>query len=214
LIATRYKDTNPGSSKAAVVAPIFKHGEGRGTVGCIVENPPIFLSEGDALQVIKEELKRAGLNLSKKNVEMKEISIPSHVEDYSGSKIEIREIPGRDMPQKVDFFDQEKKVAVEYVSISDYFKNGGASSRSTVQSYEFATVAESLRNKSMKEGKDIYMGVFYDPAVFVDDEILQEKTDWKKMWEEKREKGTTEAKALLREQVIDFIGWLKGQGVI
>jgi hypothetical protein len=45
---------NPAQAKAvAVVAPIFQHGEGRGATGCIVMSPPVFLSEEEALQVIR-----------------------------------------------------------------------------------------------------------------------------------------------------------------
>jgi radical SAM protein with 4Fe4S-binding SPASM domain len=38
----------------AIVAPIFNHGEGRAADGCEVVNPPVFLSEQDAMQVIGE----------------------------------------------------------------------------------------------------------------------------------------------------------------
>lgn len=51
--------TSPASHlsvRPAVVAPIFVHGEGRGATGCEVINPPVFLSEQDAMQVIREEL--------------------------------------------------------------------------------------------------------------------------------------------------------------
>src|ERR1035438_3198523 len=40
---------------ASHVAPLFIHGEGRGAFGCVATNPPIFLSEDEAKQVIREE---------------------------------------------------------------------------------------------------------------------------------------------------------------
>ena len=46
------------------VAPIFKHGEGRGATGCIVVSPPVFLSEEEALQIVKEELAKHGVQLA------------------------------------------------------------------------------------------------------------------------------------------------------
>lgn len=52
----------------AVVAPIFEHGEGRGATGCVVVNPPVFLSEQDAMQVIREELPKSGVSLSEGSV--------------------------------------------------------------------------------------------------------------------------------------------------
>ena len=48
---------NPTQTNAvAIVAPIFQHGEGRGATGCIVMSPPVFLSEEEALLVVREEL--------------------------------------------------------------------------------------------------------------------------------------------------------------
>jgi hypothetical protein len=48
---------NPAQTNAvAIVAPIFRHGEGFGATGCIVMSPPVLLSEEEALQVIREEM--------------------------------------------------------------------------------------------------------------------------------------------------------------
>ena len=74
--------TNP-TVKHAIVAPIFVHGEGRGAVGCVVVNPPVFLSEQDAMQVIREELKKAGVVLSDNKVPLHGISIPQHREVWT-----------------------------------------------------------------------------------------------------------------------------------
>ncbi len=46
------------------VAPIFEHGEGRGATGCVVISPPVFLSEEEALQIVKEELAKHGVKLA------------------------------------------------------------------------------------------------------------------------------------------------------
>jgi hypothetical protein len=55
---------NPTQTNAvAIVAPIFVHGEGRGATGCIVMAPPVFLSEEEALQVIREEMATRGVQL-------------------------------------------------------------------------------------------------------------------------------------------------------
>ena len=35
------------------VTPIFEHGTGRGATGCIVVSSPVFLSEEEAMQVIR-----------------------------------------------------------------------------------------------------------------------------------------------------------------
>jgi hypothetical protein len=43
------------------VAPIFKHGEGRGATGCVVMTPPVFLSEEEGMQILREELAKHGI---------------------------------------------------------------------------------------------------------------------------------------------------------
>jgi hypothetical protein len=48
-----------------VVAPIFEHGEGRGATGCVVVTFPVFLSEEEAMQVIREELAEHGIDLTR-----------------------------------------------------------------------------------------------------------------------------------------------------
>ena len=46
-----------------VVAPIFAHGDGRAYMGCVAVSSPVFLSEEEALQIIKEELAKEGIEL-------------------------------------------------------------------------------------------------------------------------------------------------------
>jgi len=47
---------------APVLAEALQH-DGRGSIGCIAVNPPTFLSEAEALELIRNELKAAGLGL-------------------------------------------------------------------------------------------------------------------------------------------------------
>ena len=44
---------------AIAVAPIFEHGEGRLATGCIVITPPVFLSEEEGMQILREEFAKA-----------------------------------------------------------------------------------------------------------------------------------------------------------
>ena len=68
----------------AIVAPVFLHGEGRGATGCIVVSPPAFLSEEEALQVIREQLNAAGVELTQFNVEFKAVEIPQRSTKWPG----------------------------------------------------------------------------------------------------------------------------------
>jgi len=61
------------------------------------------------------------------------------------------------------------------------------------------------------------VGIFYDPMPDCTEEQLEElrtarysEDALKKFETEQKEK----AKGLLREQIIDFLNWLKGQGII
>jgi len=53
------KEDNRDSETQSVprVAPIFIHGDGRGSFGCVSVAPPAFLSEEEAFDVIHEEAK-------------------------------------------------------------------------------------------------------------------------------------------------------------
>lgn len=58
------------------VAPIFEHGVGHGAFGCQAVNPPVFLSEEEARQVIVEEGKRAGIFFSPDSITLPDIKVP------------------------------------------------------------------------------------------------------------------------------------------
>ena len=207
----------PASSSAAVVAPIFEHGEGRGATGCIAVSPPVFLSEEEALQVITEELTNAGVQVTGTDVVLEGVTIPQHIETYRhvGDRFEekVEEIPGTE-PLSVDIKDDEHRIGVEFVSKSDYFKLGGAMSPSTAQEYDFKQVARDVAKAVGQKGKGIYFGTFYDPIPEVDWKSLRTEKDWQKRWEAAKTREGAEAKRLLRQQVQGFIDWLKGQGAI
>ena len=89
---------------AAIVAPIFKHGEGRGATGCVAVSPPVFLSAEEALHVIKEELTQQGVNISDENVQFDSVSLPRKTlqmrEDWVSGQhgIELVEVPDSSAP--------------------------------------------------------------------------------------------------------------------
>ncbi|NLH15001.1 MAG: hypothetical protein GX455_00330, partial [Phycisphaerae bacterium] len=56
------------AQKVLLLSPIFPHGEGRGSIGCVVVAAPVFLTEEEGLDVIKEELSKSGIRLENKSV--------------------------------------------------------------------------------------------------------------------------------------------------
>lgn len=210
-----------------VVAPIFEHGAGRGVAGCVVVSPPVFLSEEEALQVIREELGKHGITLkaggtldkvrlAPKMTKYDKVETPDGKTEYKESVVEVAR---QAKPLELDGHDAEKKVAVEFISSEDYFKMGGPMSGSTVQEYEFKKVAAEVAEAAKKHGGEpIFLGVFYDPAARLPKvrpvADNGNAADWQAAWKEARDQGKEESKKLLRAQAVDFVAWLKKQNAI
>lgn len=58
------------------VAPIFEHGKGQGAFGCVVANPPVFLTEAEAREVIEEEAKKAGVEFPERGHKLGSVPVP------------------------------------------------------------------------------------------------------------------------------------------
>lgn len=195
---------------AARVAPLFLHGEGRGATGCIVMNPPVFLSEEEALQVIVEELGRHGVTLTERNA----------VVDRAWTA-----------PVAMDRADRGKRVAVEFISEDEF---GELSERlgtrafdgSTVRCYDFPAVARRLQAEIRRHSREHWnYGVFYDPVVTksfrdayrsIPDQLKGKARDeaFREAIRKERQAARDKARALLRKQVGEFAEWLRNEGVI
>jgi hypothetical protein len=197
------------------VAPIFEHGDGRGAEGCVVVAPPVFLSEEEALSIMREELGKSGVSLSKHAVELGDVRIPKRQQQYhqspqGGLVEETVDDPSGGKPLVIDGLSPERNVAVKFVSAQEYFDLGGAHSGSSVQGYDLKGVATDLTQRLRKQGKrPLYVGVFYDPVSILDMRHGQ-VPDWQAAQAELREKS----KVMLRQQVQDFVSWLRGKGAL
>jgi len=231
------KDRNKNvTSKPAVVAPIFEHGEGRGAVGCVVINPPVFLSEQDAMQVIREKLSKAGVALSATREPFNEVVIPQFMSVWDMGERGEKVVPnGGPKVLLLSALDPQKRVGVEYVSSENYADLGGVQSASTVHNYDFKEIAAAV-DKSVAKGHDIYFGAFYDPTIYLRgglekrrqidtlyDErgklkdsrlIAQRDEEINRAYDELLAPARAASRDMLQHQVKDFIDWLKGQGVI
>ncbi|MDR3675538.1 MAG: hypothetical protein P4N24_08610 [Acidobacteriota bacterium] len=158
------EDIRAVTGKPAVVAPIFAHGEGRGATGCVVVNPPVFLSEQDAMQVIREQLGKAGVTLSASHVALQDVVIPQFRQEFSQPGWNPKIVPTGDAKVFfLDALDTRKRVGVEYVSYGHYFDLGGEQSGSTVQDYDFKRIAAGV-DKAVAKSHNLYFGAFYDPV--------------------------------------------------
>ncbi|MFA6035045.1 MAG: hypothetical protein WC889_19255 [Myxococcota bacterium] len=203
-------ESKQGAAKARV-APIFEHGVGQGAIGCVVVNPPVFLSEAEARKVIIEEAKKAGLDLRGRSRVVKNVQIPL-LDEYHCDKSDTREFVTDDLV--LDGYDKKHNVSFEYINeekftswskrnfkLDEAHKDGtiGTVCASSVSGYDFKNAAEKFRVGLSKRKDTPMTGVFYEPACVMNKDQPDDCTD---------------AKAKLRIQVRDFIGWLKAQGVI
>jgi hypothetical protein len=231
LLASAHAEDSGTKEKAAKVAPIFDHGDGRGHVGCVAINPPRLLSEEDALKIIAEEAGKASLVLTLRNVPLQEVKIHHGMHARQNKEAGVSQIiPGGIMPLEVDLADKDRRVVVEFVSRDDDFTFGGT--RDTIESsrdIDFRGIAKLLAAQIADADKTSgrFYGGFYDPAVRSEDipfpKIAENATEeerkraWDQYNQSARKAGDEferKPAELLRAQVRDFIEWLKGQGAI
>lgn len=179
-----------------VVAPIFIHGEGRGTFGCEAVNPPVFLSEAEAFEVIYEEAKKAGINFAKGGPELGGIEKTVHVPFK----------PDKTVKLKAEGSNAKRDISFVFVSYDDAF-NWNPLSMSSVDRFDVKKDAEKLVKEIEVAKLKGPVGVFYDPFASPQ---RQKATSWEQIMKEAKEVD----KAELRKQVKDFIQWLKAQKVI
>jgi hypothetical protein len=189
--------TPPQIKALTLVAPIFEHGEGRGATGCVVMSPPAFLSEEEALQVIREELATSGVKAWQTNFVVPGVKITPALWEIYQEDGKMQFVPPSEKPLVASAADSKRKVAVEFVSERNCHRLGAPASSSTVQSYNLKAVAKSVAAEVQKQGQEkLYFGTFYDPLAGT----------WRS--------GKAESQRLLRLQVQDFIQWLQAQGAI
>jgi len=175
---------------SALVAPIFEHGDGRGAIGCIVVAPPVFLSEDEALQVVREALAEAGVTLGQR------MPLPEVAVDYDPTLRGMRpsenwlgEPPAEPVLHATELaaVDRKQRVGVTIVTKDDcdrvdagWYYGVGYDTKELAQN-----VAKAIRQQAKQ---DLCVGVFYDPL-----------EEW----------GRKKARAQLRRQVQDFVAWME-----
>ena len=175
------------------VAPVFAHGEGRGSMGCIVMSPPVFLSEDEAMKIILDKLRAEGYNFSRDNCptfSFEVLPIANECDEAKGkAKIKL----------KMDAYNPNSGWAIQFITTDDHdqFKNDNC--WSSVSSYNTKQAAEII-NEQLKKQKKTNAVVFYDPIARAD--------NW-----DKYEIAEEKARNLLLAQVNDFIDWLKTNNI-
>jgi hypothetical protein len=218
--------SRPGVKLArTVVAPLFLHGSGRGATGCVIMTPPVFLSEEEALLVIREELALHGIELGPGGRKLGDIQVAPRVRrrlddgsldsdwlDFVRDR-GVVPIPDKAAALEIDAEDPRQGVAIEFVSVADYRALGGIGSEvelvdergqvtggisSSVEDYDFRDAAQYVVAEARRQGlTPMRLGVFYDPFTQSADE----------------DEARRRSRDLLRQQAQDFARWLRLQGV-
>jgi hypothetical protein len=202
-----------------LVAPVFLHGEGRGATGCMAVNPPIFMSEDEAMTVIKEELLAHGIRLERTPTAMPGVEIPkryrTYVEIAGEYRMEITEKRDEQQPLILTGLDSERRIGIKLVEQSNYRQCGGALEHSSAQYYDMVGIARGVSAQIKIKGKEpMAVGVFYDPMCRGDQSVVTEaewNSDHEKAWRKAEAAGRAKSRELLRQQVQDFAKWLKEQ---
>ncbi len=138
---------------------------------------PVFLSEDDALQIIADEAKTAGLTITPAG---QRLTLPNPIPVRAGTAAPIT--------LEVDGGDGAHAVMVEFVSREDYAAwQGPASTTPTLRDAAVALSGKLAAARSVGA-----YGIFYDAT---DDDAHA-------------------GRVALRQQVRDFLMWLRAEGVI
>ncbi|MGD9128681.1 MAG: hypothetical protein PVH19_14995 [Planctomycetia bacterium] len=202
----------PGTT---MVAPIFDHGEGRGVMGCVVISPPVFLSEEEGVQIIREELSEHGIILGKGGI-LKGVTVNAPFSEFDKKSTDDK--TSKKEPIAVDAIDLNQGVAIEFFTKEDCHQlkatYGYGSSKWT---YEPKKGAERLSQEIGNQGADeVRIGIFYDPMISWYSRFVynSDEKPKKSLTREEYEKlAEKESKEILRQQAQDFAKWLDQKGV-
>lgn len=222
-----HRATNAATEPHGVsrVAPLFIHGNGVGSYGCDSSNPPVFLSEADAREVIQEEGKRVGISFQPDSPTLPSVRLPvtcmGAYYRQDGKPVDTTPVV---RSFTLDGTDKKRRISFEYISASDFSEWETREPVTVVYSATWEDIkktAETVRNGLVEAKPNGLFAVFYDPVSGPEDASKRFNIErkWGKDFSAEAE-NNLKTKALdlsreqLRAQVRDFVKWLKAQGVI
>ena len=188
------------SEADALDIPIFAHGTGRGSYGCESVAPPVFLSEEEAMQVIAEECAAQGIDISGSKTISGTFPATSILPEAISGSASDETYTGE---LTLDGYSEELGIGVEFVSTEDILDwQAPTDVGASVEQYDLKGTAQRLADCTDN------VAVFYDPAAGNYEDFTGSNEE--SYMENSKEQSIDE----LREQVRDFLQWLKAQGVI
>ena len=165
LVATGWQAAQAAGEPVVNTPPIFEHGRGQGSFGCVAVAPPVFLSEDEARHVIIEEARTAGIEFIPDRLRL-ELDLPITSLNHIGIEDEKGPVAQRGT-LLLDGTDGKKRISYEYVSVGDFYAWREPKERvmSTVSTVNLIDPAKTIRDSLAKTGGAETVGIFYDPAV-------------------------------------------------
>jgi hypothetical protein len=214
---------------------------GRGSFGCVAINPPAFLSEEEALKLIRTEFSKAGLIPDATPPTVQALSIPETEtwpeikRDQKGKPILDKDGKWIPIPLKLhspekftfDLSFNHQQIRIEYISRSDYRDWKKKSNiLCSVSSFNFSDVAqrfqESLHQKSNLEAAAYC--ILFDPLAHPKKRPVYPNTQGfskkelqlvrKKYYEERKKFGEEASKKQLLLQIQHLLDELESQGLL
>ena len=211
------------------VAPMLEDAlanDGRGAFGCVAVSAPVFFSENEAMDLIENELAKTGLKFHD-IVTVDGLLIPTVLNRWDHTdrtpKKKNGEIDWEELHRfkiknlaegtyAFDFGTEDKSVVVKFLQMKDFdaWKDEDHRFLSSVQSYDFASLAIQVRNAFAQRdtGDPVIIGLFFEPSVHP-----EENARWEDQ-EQTRNETKARAKEKLRAQVAHFVAYLKQEGVV
>ena len=191
------------------IAPIFQHGLGRGSFGCMSSASPVFLTEDEARKAIQEEAASAGIRFEPDVKTLEAVEMPLAVtigseardSDLRTGAARIRTHSNRLV---LDGTDRLRNISFEFVSHQDHHNWDFRYYYNLLEISDILYTAEALRNGLTKIDNTGVVGVFYDPVHYASSRTNRSSVA------AARKASINE----LKKQVRDFIAWLKAEGII
>jgi hypothetical protein len=180
---TATASSSSAGSGVLTVAPVFKHGLGQhadSVVASRSKKPPTW-SENDARRVVVDEAKHQGVSFV---LEGKLPGVPGIRSSRDGKASSGEAVSEQSGPLVFDGVDQTGKIVFEILTSEDVPDRTDNTDRIT----DFLAAAQNLAEELKTKSGDYVAGVFYDPLTG---------------------KGTVADEEPLRQQVRDFVAWLK-----
>jgi len=215
---------------ATRVAPMLEDAlanDGRGGFGCIAVSAPVFLSEAEALELIRAELEKAGLKLDE-TAQVDGLQIPAAPARQGWRNKREKPFALAEGVYTFDFGTADKSVAVKFLSAKDDVLWEDTDDSSTYVSYNYARLATRVSDafKQRETGDPVVIGLFFEPSVYPvgwDDFDMTGLANEQKQFvrnqieatkESRREVARDVGREKLRAQISHFVEYLKQEGVV